>query len=63
MSKEYGTALFSLALENGFLAEYDKALDYYERYIKAGKPGSKGYKFVEESIAYIKQEKFMEEAE
>lgn len=45
------------------LKEYDKALEYYERYLKLGKPGSKGYKFVEESIAYLKQEKFMEETE
>ncbi|MBQ8812612.1 MAG: tetratricopeptide repeat protein [Bacteroidales bacterium] len=45
------------------LKEYDKALEYYERYIKVGKPGSKGYKFAEESIAYIKQEKFMEESD
>ena len=43
------------------LKKYDKALEYYERYLKVGKPGSSGYKFVEESIAYIKQEKFMEE--
>ena len=43
--------------------DYDKALEYYERYLKVGKKGSSGYKFVEESIAYLKQEKFMEETE
>ena len=43
------------------LKKYDKALEYYERYLKLGKPGTAGYNFVEESIAYIKQEKFMEE--
>lgn len=37
-----------------------KALEYYERYLKLGKPGSSGYKFVEESIKYVKQELFME---
>ena len=30
MSKEYGTALFSLALENGSLGEYEKALESIE---------------------------------
>lgn len=43
------------------MKEYDKALKYYEMYLKVGKPGTAGYAFVEESIAYIKQEKFMEE--
>ena len=43
------------------LKKYDKALEYYERYLKLAKPGSAGYKYAEESIAYIKQEKFMEE--
>ena len=43
------------------LKNYKKALEYYERYIKLGKPGTAGYKFAEESIEYVKQEKFMEE--
>ena len=43
------------------LKKYDKALEYYERYLKLAKPGSAGYKYAEESIAYIKQEKFMQE--
>ncbi len=57
------SALSSIGYCYERLKEYDKALKYYEQYIKIGKPGSKGYKFVEESIAYIKQEKFMEETE
>jgi len=32
---------------------------YYEQYKKIGKPGSSGYKYVEESIAYVKAELFM----
>ena len=32
----------------------------YERYLKVGKPGTQGYRFVEESIEYCKQELFME---
>lgn len=41
------------------LKEYKKAVEYYERYLKLGKPGSTGYKFVEESLDYVKQELFM----
>ena len=43
------------------LKNYKKALEYYERYLKIGKPGTAGYQFVEESIQYVKQEKFMAE--
>lgn len=43
------------------MKNYKKALEYYEKYMKVGKPGSAGYKFVQESIEYVKQEKFMEE--
>lgn len=43
--------------------DYRTAIKYYELYIKKGSPSSKGYQFVEESIAYIKQERFMEDME
>ena len=55
------SALSSIGYCYERLKEYDDALKYYELYLKKGRPGSKGYKFVEESIAYIKQEKFMED--
>ena len=55
------SALSSIGYCYERLKNYKKALEYYERYIKLGKPGSAGYKFVEESIEYVKQEKFMEE--
>ena len=55
------SALSSIGYCYERLKNYKKALEYYERYIKLGKPGSTGYKFVEESIEYVKQEKFMEE--
>lgn len=57
------SALSSIGYCYERLKEYDNALKYYESYLKIGRPGSKGYQFVEESIAYIKQEKFMEETE
>ncbi len=55
------SALSSIAHCYEKLKKYDKALEYYERYLKLAKPGSSGYKYAEESIAYIKQEKFMQE--
>ena len=55
------SALSSIGYCYERLKNYKKALEYYERYIKLGKQGSAGYKFVEESIEYVKQEKFMEE--
>ena len=55
------SALYSIGYCYERLKNYTKALEYYERYIKLGKPGTAGYKFVEESIEYVKQEKFMEE--
>ena len=55
------SALSSIGYCHERLKNHKKALEYYERYIKLGKPGTAGYKFVEESIDYIKQEMFMEE--
>ena len=55
------SALSSIGYCYERLKNYKKALEYYELYIKLGKPGTAGYKFVEESIEYVKQEKFMEE--
>ena len=55
------SALSSIGYCYERMMNYKKALEYYERYIKLGKPGSAGYKFVEESIKYVKQEKFMEQ--
>lgn len=55
------SALSSIGYCYERMKDYRKALQYYEEYLKRGKPGSSGYKFVEESIAYVKQELFMEE--
>lgn len=57
------SALSSIGYCYERLKEYGNALKYYELYLKKGRPGTKGYQFVEESIAYIKQEKFMEDPE
>ena len=55
------SALSSIGYCYERMKKYDKALEYYERYLKVGRPGTSGYTFVKESIDYIKQEKFMEE--
>lgn len=54
------SALSSIGYCYERLKNYSKALEYYERYMKLGKPGTEGYRFVELSINYVKQEKFME---
>ena len=54
------SALSSIGYCYERMKDYMKALEYYERYLKVGKPGSRGYEFVEESIEYCKQELFME---
>ena len=55
------SALSSIGYCYERLKNYTKALEYYERYLKLGKPGTEGYRFVELSINYVKQEKFIEE--
>jgi hypothetical protein len=40
--------------------EYAKALEWYEKYLKVARPGSKGYEFAADNVAYIKSELFME---
>ena len=50
--------------------QFDRALDYYLKskaeeyclmYLSYGKPGSSGYKYVEESLEHIRHQLFMEE--
>ncbi|MGM9736827.1 MAG: tetratricopeptide repeat protein [Candidatus Cryptobacteroides sp.] len=43
------------------LKDWKKAEKYYLQYLNYGKPGSGGYKYVEESLAYVRQQMFMEE--
>ena len=54
------SALSSIGYCYERLKNYTKAMEYYERYLQLGKPGTEGYRFVELSINYVKQEKFME---
>jgi tetratricopeptide (TPR) repeat protein len=41
--------------------DYRQAKDWFERYLKLAKPGSKGYTFAEKELQYINAELFMEE--
>ena len=41
--------------------DYTSALEWYNRYLSLGKPGTKAYQFVEDSVRWLKAEKFMEE--
>lgn len=43
------------------LKKYKEALDYYERYLKLARPGSRGYEFARKSIEFLKGELFMED--
>ena len=64
LSYKYNPAHISALSSIGYcyerLKNYSKALEYYQLYKKVGKPGTEGYKFVEESIRYVTQEKFMQ---
>ena len=62
---EFNPRLISALSTIGYCYEqkkdYRNAVEYYERYLEYGKPGSNAYKFVEESLRFIRAELFMEE--
>lgn len=62
---EYDSSIISALSSIGYayeqLKDWKNALLWYERYLKVGKPGTRGYDFVQESIDYIKQVEFMDE--
>ena len=41
--------------------DWKSAALWYEKYLKAGKPGTKGYDFAVESLRYVRSQLFMEE--
>ena len=41
--------------------DYKSALEWYEKYLKVAKPGSRGYNFATQSVKYLKGELFMDE--
>ena len=57
----YIQAISTIAYCYERLKKYKEALEYYERYLKLARPGSRGYEFAKKSIDYIKGELFMNE--
>ncbi len=41
--------------------DYKAALEWYEKYLKVARPGSRGHNFATQSVKYLKGELFMEE--
>ncbi len=41
--------------------DYKTAIEWYEKYLGAARPGSRGYNFATQSVKYLKGELFMEE--
>lgn len=41
--------------------EYKAAIEWYEKYLKVARPGSRGYEFAADNLTYLRAEKFMEE--
>ena len=40
--------------------DYKQAVEWYEKYLKVAKPGSSGYEFAADNLAYVRSELFME---
>ncbi len=55
------SAMSSIAYCYEMKKDYKHALEWYERYLKVAKPGSRGYEFAAKSIEWLKGERFMEE--
>lgn len=53
------SALSAIAYCYELKKDYKQALEWYERYLKVAKPGSKGYEFAAKSIEFLKGERFM----
>ena len=43
------------------MKDYKTALEWYEKYLKVARPGSRGHDFATQSVRYLKGELFMEE--
>jgi len=58
---QFITALSSIAYCYERQKKNKQALEYYEKYLKVARPGSRGYEFAKKSIEMLKGEIFMEE--
>ena len=55
------SALSTIAYCYQMKKDYKQAVEWYEKYLKVVKPGSKGYEFAKTNLDYLKTELFMEE--
>ena len=58
---KYLPALSTIAYCYQVKKDYRQAIEWYEKYLKLVRPGTKGYEFAKENLDYIKGELFMEE--
>ncbi len=61
LNPSFISALSSIGYCYERLRDFTTAKKYYEQYLKLGKPDTRNYRFVEESLAYVNGELFMEE--
>ena len=57
------SALSTVAYCYQMKKDYKQAIEWYEKYLKVARPGSKGYEFAADNLKYLKGELFMEESE
>lgn len=60
-NKNFISALSTIAYCYEQKKDYKSALEWYEKYLKVAKPGSRGCNFATQSVKYLKGELFMEE--
>ena len=60
-NQKYISALSTIGYCYEQKKDYRRAVEYYERYLKVGRPGTRAYQFVEESLKFVRAERFMEE--
>jgi tetratricopeptide (TPR) repeat protein len=55
------SALSTIAYCYHMKKEYKQAIEWYEKYLKVARPGSRGYEFAADNLKYLRAERFMEE--
>ncbi len=58
----YISAISTIGYCYEMLKEYASAKKWYEKYLSVGRPGTKAYDFVKESLTYVNSELFMEDS-
>ena len=60
-NKNFISALSTIAYCYEQKKDYKSALEWYEKFLKVAKPGTRSYNFATQSVKYLKGELFMEE--